>query len=88
MFVRFRKSFFWRALLIVLCFSLIEAALAEESSEAIERRFGPDAVVTFDASGEPLLVNGFPFRPAAVTYHDKGQRRDYQFSVDFMDYPF
>ena len=92
MLVRFRKSFFGRILLIVLCFSLAGSgwsALAEDASAGeLERRFGYDAVVTMDGNGEPALVNGYPLRQANVTYHDRGQRQDYQFAVDFVDYPF
>ena len=92
MFVRFRESFFWRVLLIVLCITLTGngwSALAEDESETeIQRRFGLDSIVTMDENGEPVLVNGYPFRPATVTYFDNGQAQAYRFSIDFMDYPF
>ena len=92
MLTRYRKPFLRRVLLTALCFTLIGSgwpALAEEEpDEALMERFGPDADVTVDENGEPVLVNGYPIRTASVTYHDKGQRKDYRFPVDFLDYPF
>ena len=61
---------------------------AVEQQEDLLMRFGRDAQVSLDEAGNPQLVNGYPLREATVVYYDKGQLRNYDFAVDFLDYPF
>ena len=71
-------------LLLSVCPALSEA----DDIFPFSDRFGYEAIVTTDSDGSPMLVNGFPFCQAVVSYYDIGQMQNYEFTVDFLDYPF
>ena len=51
-------------------------------------RFGSRAKITFDSDGEPLLINGHPFRTVRAGFNSIGDQNSFEYTTDFMDYPF
>ncbi len=83
------------ALLLCLCLACAAlAALAEEPdwdpemAELAFRYMTDPALITLDEDGQVLQVNGHDRRSVHGIYYDKGQREEFGFDVEFLDYPF
>ena len=84
---------FLLCLVMVMSLSRVGGEAAEilanqDSGEDWRARFGYGAEVVLGDDGEPVLVNGYPFREVRGGFNNLEQEDSFQFSVDFMDYPF
>ena len=65
-----------------------EIPIITEEELRLWDRFGSQAEITFDENGEPALINGYPFRTVRAGFNSIGDQNSFEYTTDFMDYPF
>ncbi len=90
----FRKSIALFLCLLLLPLFPVHAEDAEELSPELEQsvinaiRFGVNARVESDASGEVTRVNGYPVHTVRAGFNSVGHDSTLQYESDFVEYPF